>query len=191
MTNTTALSEFDLLELVSFAAKAEWEGSKRYTYENWTWTFEDPALNERAADFAGFMEIYRENRAALDAWEAAHHTDASDLINAHRDEQDRRRDDACLWAVKRNDGQIFPEPSREHAEYFLNSEYAASHGVTFTLLQRGEPGGEWHAPTIGLDAAMAELGSVVAELNAGAAVMAANIESLEAFVAENQPNADH
>lgn len=143
MTDTKQLSDFDLLELVSFGAKAEWEGSNHYTYENWTWKFESGALNERGGTFAGFMEIVDENAGAVEAWNEAHTEDGADLINAHRDEKQRRREDACLWAAKRNDGRLFSVKSRERAEYFLNSEFAAAQGLSFTLLARDEPGGEW------------------------------------------------
>jgi hypothetical protein len=191
MTDTSTLTEFDLTELVSFEWKAEWEGSKRYAYENWDWSFESAELNERAKTYAGFRQILREHAAAIEAWGEAHREDGCDLINAHRHEQDRRRENACLWAVRRNDGQIFPEESRERAEYFLRPG-RASDGLSFVLLARDEPGGEWREvnPAADLDAVMAELDAVQAELNAGAAIMAANIQSLEAFVAESRQDAE-
>jgi hypothetical protein len=141
MTDTTQPSAFDLMELASFEAKADWEGSKKYAYDEWTWTFEDAALNERAGTFAGFMEIFRENQDAVDAWNDSHEGDAASLINAHRDEKQKRRDDACLWAVRRN-GRIFPQPTRERAEYFLKPGNVLS-GTSYAVLKRDEPGGEW------------------------------------------------
>lgn len=91
---TPALSESDLLELISLKWKVKHEGSLRYTLENWTWLFDDRELNEAAA--AGRPGPI--NLAALAhageivEWERAHREDGADLINAHRDRQDARRE---------------------------------------------------------------------------------------------------
>lgn len=141
------LTDYDLMVLVAFETKAQSEGENEYTFENWTWKFETAALNERGASFAGFMELLRENRNTIDAWDAAHVEDACDLINAHHDEARRREDDACLWAGRRNDGQIFPVKTREQAEWYLKPGNMPA-DLTFTLQTREAPGGAWiDAPT--------------------------------------------
>lgn len=137
---TRAISDYDLMVLVSFETKAEWEGDERYTYENWPPEFETAELNERAATYSGFMQILRENAAALTTWNDAHTEDCVDLINAHRDEERRRAEHACLWGVRRGDGAVFPQRTREMAEWFLRP---SPREFSFTLLHREAAGGEF------------------------------------------------
>ena len=137
---TRTISDYDLMVLVSFETKAEWEGDEHYTYENWPPEFETADLNERAGTYGGFMEILRENADALTAWNDAHTEDACDLINAHRDEEKRRAEHAMLWAVRRGfDQAVFPQRTAAMALWFFRPD-----GIyTWTLLRRDEPGGEW------------------------------------------------
>lgn len=137
---TEAISDYDLMVLVSFETKAEWEGDEQYTYENWPPEFEAAELNERSATYGGFMEILRENEAALTAWNDAHTEDCVDLVNAHRDEERRRAEHACLWGVRRSDGAVFPQRTRAMAEWFLRP---GPREFSFTLLRRDVPGGEF------------------------------------------------
>lgn len=80
------LTEGDLMELVSLKWKAEWEGSLRYTLENWSWRFIDPELAKaaQARDDEAFDQAFRSYRNAIAAWENSHRADGAELINAHQ-----------------------------------------------------------------------------------------------------------
>jgi hypothetical protein len=65
MTAFDDLSDFDLLQLIGFDAKANSEGFN-YACVNWTWIFDSPALN------AAFAEAHGGNGRAM--WEALNAT---------------------------------------------------------------------------------------------------------------------
>lgn len=62
------LTDFDFMVLVDFEARVRSEHSATYAFANWPFIFEDPGLNDRAADLEGLLALCAQYRGELDAW---------------------------------------------------------------------------------------------------------------------------
>lgn len=113
---------FDFLELVSFVWKAEWEGSFSYTWENFPPIFRSPDLQGHEIDRGKFRRLLDENRSAITKWERSRDaTELAEVINSHRTEARRERDNRCQWALRFANGNISCERSEETARWVGNN----------------------------------------------------------------------
>lgn len=146
MQNPTGLSDYDFLEFECFVSKVENEGFQ-YAWENYSPRFETAELNERASTWQGMRALYREYEPAVTAWyKTVGARRACDLHNAHVDEERKRRNDACLWGVRCEDGYVIHEHSREDRDQLV-AQMLEGQGngwrTPVALLSRAVPGGEW------------------------------------------------
>jgi hypothetical protein len=140
--HSPALSDFDFMELLDFACRVDHEHSAEYAFANWTWTFEAPELNERAATLEGMLALIAEHSGVIAAfWRTRPGPLVTDLMSAHAHEIQHRKEFNALWAVRRHFQDCFYTlDSAEHAEHLRTATgpYAAC-----TVYSRNEPGGAW------------------------------------------------
>lgn len=87
------VTEFDLLQLIDLDTKARNEGSLSYTVENWTWEFDNPALDaaSRDGDVDTIQEALRATYAQREHWWADHpHPTQIAALEAHEAEVEQR-----------------------------------------------------------------------------------------------------
>ncbi|WP_052432810.1 hypothetical protein [Streptacidiphilus carbonis] len=134
--NPTGLSDYDWLEFVAFVWKVENEGYE-YAAENYSPDFEDTGL---PVDGDDLRDLYHRYFDAVEIWaETVGTQEAVDLHNNHVDEARQRRDDACLWGARAQNGNVLTCKSRQGAEFFVKDPSWAC----VALLHRDVPGGEW------------------------------------------------
>src|SRR5437016_624629 len=102
MTVTETMSEYDLLELVAFDHKADYEGLD-YAAENYPPRFERDGLRPTTSMDALAAPL-REHREWLEAFWARE--DACDVHNAHVDAARKRLEDSRLWGARSANGNV-------------------------------------------------------------------------------------
>lgn len=146
VTIPTAFTEYDWLELIAFDSKVNSEGYS-YAAENYAPRFETPEMQAVAADGCQLKFLYDSQRPSIDAWRDAE-PNAVDLVNAHIDEERRRRQDACLWGIRCTDGYVIACDTREYRDQLAASMHAEEarpgRRKPAALLQRFFAGAAWH-----------------------------------------------
>ena len=144
--NPTTWSDFDFLEFEAFVSKVENEGFT-YAAENYGPNFEAPELQTIAADLGQLRTLYVENEDKVEAWWLAVGPErASDLHNAHVDEERQRREDARLFGIRCTDGFVLTyetEENRDRGSAYLLENKDKGWRVPAVLLAREVAGGEW------------------------------------------------
>ncbi|MFE1205677.1 hypothetical protein ACFW5V_28735 [Streptomyces sp. NPDC058762] len=144
--NPTNWSDFDFLEFEAFVSKAEHEGFT-YAAEEYPPYFEAPELQTIADDLGKLRALYEDNVSKVDAWyKQVGGERACDLHNAHVDEAQQRREDACLFGIRCTDGHVLTCDTEDYrdryAAYLLKNPDTESQ-VPAVLVRRDVPGGEW------------------------------------------------
>ncbi|MGW2725522.1 hypothetical protein [Streptomyces sp. NPDC001492] len=142
------LSEYDFMELVAFQFKVEWERSFPYTWSNYPPRFEAPELAEYGTVRWKFSRLYSRYKPKVMAWrEEVGGERAVELHNAHIDERNQRRKDACLFGVRCEDGYVITCDTQAYRDRLwgeLHEEAGKPHRrVPAALLVREVPGGAW------------------------------------------------
>lgn len=145
--NPTDWSDYDFLEFECFVSKVGHEGFL-YAAENYGPEFEDPQLNAVAEDLSALRAFYREHLPKVEAWyETVGMERACDIHNDHVDEAWQRRDDACLFGIRCDDGYIITCDTQDYRDSLwaqMQEEAGKSHRrIPSALLAREVPGGEW------------------------------------------------
>jgi hypothetical protein len=146
VTIPTAFTEYDWLELIAFDSKVNREGYG-CAADNYAPRFETPEMQAVAADGRQLKFLYDRQQPAIDAWWDTE-PNGVDLVNAHIDEERKRRENGRLWGIRCTDGHVITCDTRDYRDQLAASmqaeEARPGRRVPAARLQRFFAGAGWH-----------------------------------------------